>query len=297
MDKNIMGYTPLSMKSFSRTMNDLTFNDYFYRLMLLSKAKFKWKNLPNGIDEKWIEKYLFSHGYCMFYKDPNNGLMVTRCTPKGMNYYDEPIDLVPYGVGLEHTPYKNGVDAILIRNNDECIPTSNTIQMFAYRLAEVTRTIDVNINNMKMPYIIRCNPKTKLTLKQVINSRNDNEPVIFADKNLDTEDMQVLKTDAPIVFPQLQTYKMSVWNECLSFLGINNANTDKRERLVDDEVNANNAQISLSAEVALKSRELACEQINKMFGTNISVELRADIGDMVNEMESHFNIKEGEEIE
>ena len=64
--------------------------------------------------------------------------------------------------------------------------------------------------------------------------------------------------------------------------------------LVDDEVNANNAQISLSAECALKSRELACEQINKMFGLTgdkaVSVELRTDLGGMLNEMESHFDL-------
>lgn len=289
-----MNDTILMMKPLSKSLNDLTFNDYFNRIMLLAKSRFKWNNLPNGIDEKWIEKFLFSFGYCMFYKDKNNGLMVARCTAKGMNYYDEPTELTPYGKGLEHVPYQNGTEAILIRNNDECIPTSDTVQLFAYRLADVTRTIDVNISNMKMPYFVRCSNKTKLSLKQVINARNDNEPVIYGDKNFDTESMEVLKTEAPIVFPQLQTYKMSIWNECMTYLGINNANTDKRERLVDDEVNANNSQISLSADVALKSRQLACEQINKLFNLTgdkaISVELRQDIGVMLNEMESHFNI-------
>lgn len=288
----------LSFKNFTKSLNDLTFNDYFYRLMLISKARFKWNNLPNGIDEKWIEKYLFSYGCCMFYKDDNLGLMVARCTPKGMNYYDEPTELTPYGKDIKHKPYVNGVNAVLIRNNDECLDTSSTIQLFAYRLADVTRTIDVNICNMKMPYFVRCGKKTQLSLKQVINARNDNEPVIYGDKNLDTESMEVMKTDAPIVFPQLQTYKMSLWNEVMTYLGVNNANTDKRERLVDDEVQANNGQISLSAEVALKSRQLACEQINKMFNLTgdkaISVELRVDLGDMMNEMESHFNIKGGE---
>lgn len=283
----------LSFKNFTKSLNDLTFNDYFYRLMLISKARFKWNNLPNGIDEKWIEKFLFSHGCCMFYKDEEFGLMVARCTPKGMNYYDEPTELIPYGKDIKHKPYINGENAILIRNNDECLDTSSTIQLFAYRLADVTRTIDVNICNMKIPYFVRCSKKTQLSLKQVINARNDNEPVIFGDKNLDTEGMEVMKTDAPIVFPQLQTYKMSLWNEVMTYLGVNNANTDKRERLVDDEVQANNAQISLSAEVALKSRQLACEQINKLFGTNISVELRSDIDSIVDEMQAHFNIKEG----
>jgi hypothetical protein len=97
---------------------------------------------------------------------------------------------------------------------------------------------------------------------------------IYGDKDLDTSGIDTLKTDAPVVFDKLQHQKHTLWNECMTFLGINNANMDKRERLVDDEVQANNEQIELSAAVMLKSRELAAERINALFGTNISVELR-----------------------
>ena len=105
---------------------------------------------------------------------------------------------------------------------------------------------------------------------------NGNEPVIYGDKNLDIEAVKALKTDAPVVFPQLQLQKHAIWNECMTFLGINNANQDKRERLVDDEVQANNEQIEYSAQVMLKTREEACEQINRIFKLDkpISVEMR-----------------------
>lgn len=268
-------YKTMSMNSVAKYLNNRTYTDYYYRLMLLARSVFEWENLPKGMDEKWIEKYLYFNGCCMFYEDDDKGLMVARCTEEDLNYYDEPVNLRPYGTKLvTQKPYKNGKNAVLIRNNDECVPTNPTIQLYAYRLAEIQRTIDINVNNMKMPYFIKCSNKQLLSLKTAMNKRDENEPVIYADKSIDGVEMEVLKTDSPIVFDKLQVHKHTLWNECMTFLGVNNANMDKKERLVDDEVQANNEQIMLAAQVMLKSREKACEQINELFGLNISVKLR-----------------------
>lgn len=257
-------------------MNDMTFTDYYYRLMLLSRSVFKWENLPNGMDEKWIEKFLFTEGKCMFFKDPEKGFMVTKCTDSStLNYYEEPTELRPYALNYEGDSLVVGKDCVLIRNNDEMIPTSYSVKLFAYRLAELTRTMDVNINAQKTPVLIIGSEKQKLSLKNIYAQWDGFEPVIYGDKSLDSTDlMKVLKTDAPVVFPQLQAQKQTLWNECLTFLGINNANTEKRERLITNEVEANDNHIDLSADCLLKAREKACEQINELFGLNISVSLR-----------------------
>ena len=268
-------YDVIKMKSIAKDLNDLTYTDYFYRLMLIARSVFKWHNLPNGIDEKWIERYLFTEGQCMFFKDSEKGFMVAKCSPAGnLNVYDEPTLLRGYGTNYIGDVSENNEEAILIRNNDEMIPTSPTIQLYALRLAEITRTIDININAQKTPVMILCSDKQKLSLKHVYKQWNGFEPVIFGDKNLDIDGIRTLQTDAPIVFDKLQIQKHSVWNECMTFLGINNANMDKRERLVDDEVQANNHQIEISAEVMLKARERACEMINEKFGLDVWVEMR-----------------------
>ena len=275
-------YKIMSIKNISTYLNNRTYTDYYYRLMLLARSVFEWKNLPKGMDEKWIEKYLYHNGCCMFYEDEEKGFMISRCTEEDLNYYDEPIRLRPYGT--RHTnnkPYENHKTAVLIRNNDECIPTNPTIQLYAYRLADIQRTIDVNVNNMKMPYFIKCTNKQLNSLRTAIRKRDENEPVIYADKSIEGVEMEVFKTDSPIVFDKLQYHKHTIWNECMTFLGINNANMDKRERLVDDEVQANNEQIMLSALTMLKARQKACEEINSLFGTKISVELR-DLSDYIN---------------
>ena len=265
----------LSLKTASEQLNDATYTDYFYRLMHLARTVFKWENLPNGIDEKWIEKYLFSNGKCMFFNDKYKGFMIAKCNLAGnLNYYDEPTKLQPYGTNYQGKSYVNNKECILIRNNDDMLPTSETINLFAIRLTEISRTIDINIHAQKTPTLILCSEKQRLTLKQVYNQWNGFEPVIFGTKDLELDGITTLKTDAPIVFDKLQMHKHAIWNECMTFLGINNANMDKRERLVDDEVQANNEQIGLAAHIMLKSRQKAAEQINNLFGTSIKVDFR-----------------------
>lgn len=264
-------------KTIEKNLNEMTFNDYYNRLKLLAKSAFKWENLPNCIDEKWIEKYLFEEGRCMFFKDKEKGFMVTKCTDGGMvNYYDEPTILRPVATNYDGSgaTYDNNEECVLIRNNDDCIPTISTIKLYAYRLAEISRTIDINISAMKTPTLITCSEKQRLTLKNVYHQWNENEPVIFGSKDLDLSGVSVLKTDAPVVFDKLQLQKHQIWNECMTFLGINNANMDKRERLVDDEVQANNDQIEMCSQLMLKNRELACKRINELFNTNIKVSFR-----------------------
>lgn len=265
----------ISMKTIATQLNDRTFTDYFYRLMLIARSVFKWNNLPNGIDEKWIERYLFNEGKCLFYNDPMRGFMVAKCTDSGqLNYYDEPTKLTPYGTNYQGTPLRNNEDCVLMRNNDIMLPTVHTIQLYALRLADITRTIDVNVNAQKTPIAVTCTDKQLKSVQKAYNQFTGNEPVIYADKNLDLNNINVLKTTAPVVFPELELQKKNIWNECMTFLGVNNANQDKRERLVADEVSANDDQIAVSAQVMLKARERACEQINELFNLDISVELR-----------------------
>ena len=71
-------YDTLNFKEMNKKLNNLTFTDYFYRLSLIALSIFKWDNLPNGINERWIEKYLFDIGECMFFKDPILGFRVSK---------------------------------------------------------------------------------------------------------------------------------------------------------------------------------------------------------------------------
>lgn len=270
-------YNVMDIHSVSKDLNNLTFTDYFYRLMLLARSVFKWEGLPNNIDEKWIERYLFMYGRCMFFKDSEKGFMVAKCADNGiLNYYDEPTGLTPIATNYTfNSPrLENYTEAVEIRNNDERIATRHTILLYAARLAEVTRTIDVNVAAQKTPVLVVGTDKQMLSLKQMYRQWKENAPVIYGDKSMNETPLTVLNTSAPYVADKLQDYKHDLWNEVMTFLGLNNANTDKRERLVADEVSANDAQIEQSAQVMLKARQQAADSINALFGTNIRVSLR-----------------------
>lgn len=273
-----MSYDVINMKSIAKDLNNLTYTDYFYRLMLIARSVFKWNNLPKGIDEKWIERYLFTEGSCVFFDDKDKGFMVAKCTESGdLNPYDEPTRVTPYGTGYMGAALENNKQCVIISNNDLRLPTSPTIQLYALRLSEIARAIDVNVAVQKTPFVILTSEKKRLSFQRAMQKVGDNEIFVYGTDDLDLNSINVLKTDAPVVFDKLEIQKHTLWNECMTFLGIQNANQDKRERQITDEVKANNEQICISADVMLKSRQRACELINSIFGLNVSVELREDL--------------------
>ena len=272
-------YKLLSYKTVAQMANNMTFSYYYYKLMLIARALFNWEGLPNNMDERWIEKYLFTSGKCIFYKDPKLGYMVAGLAQQGgINCYGDPTDVYPVAENYVYEGEKlvNGVNCYIIRNNDLMIPTFPTVRHYSYKLCNIDRAIDTNIEAVKTPIIVRCSDKQRLSLKNAINQRKDNEPVIWSSDLADINDMvSTLETNAPVVFPQLQTQKHMILNEVFTDFGINNANMDKRERMVANEVEANNEQVKASEDVMLKAREEACKNINRIFpDLNISVKRR-----------------------
>ena len=264
----------------STDLNAITFNNYYFRLKMIAQAVFKWNGLPNSINERYIERYLFDYGECVFFHDFEKGWMIARYNRDGdLNYYDEPTTVTPVFTGSETKPEEplvNGKNCVLIWNNDNAIPTHFPVIQAAADLAEIKRTIDVNIEAVKTPLMVTCTKNQLLTIKNALKQRKDNEPVLIMDKSMEgLENIKVLKTDAPIVFDKLRLEWKNVWNETMTMLGVNNANQDKKERLVADEVSANDEQIARSAWVMLKPRQEAAKRMSELCGREITCEIRS----------------------
>lgn len=254
-------------------LNAYTFNDYYNRMKLLAMSVFKWENLPESCSERFLEMALFDYGKAVFCNDDILGILSLTCTPSAeLNIYNDPVKYTAYSTN--YSKEYNLSDIVLVRNNNLMLPTAWTVELFAYRIAKTERSIDVNVNAQKTPVLINCDERERLTLKNIYQKFDGNTPVIFGKKGIDLTNFEVLKTEAPFVADKLEDYKKTVWNEFLTFIGINNSSIDKKERLIADEVNSNNQAISLSAQTMLLTRQKACEDFNKLFGGNISVKLR-----------------------
>jgi hypothetical protein len=268
-------------------INALTANDYYDRLKLIALSLFEWENLPDSCNPRFLEQTLYLYGRALFIYDDTLGYLNTKVTPSGkLNIYDEPVSYTAYGIDYNKIFDKD--DCVIIRNNYLERPTDHSVILFASRLTEAERTIDVNIKAQKTPVLVRVDEKDRLTIKNLYKQYEGNEPFILGGKSLNPDGLKVLKTDAPYVVDKIQKYKHEIWNEALTFFGINNTNTDKRERLTDDEVNANNEIISLNAQTMLLSRQEAAEAINKKYGLKVSVKMR--------EFKENQDNKQGKEV-
>nr|DAU57660.1 MAG TPA: upper collar protein [Caudoviricetes sp.] len=261
----------------SLAMNDYTYIQYAYRLMELSISMFEWKNLPEGIDERFLEMVLFTDGQAVFFKDDELGdYLALQCLINGkLNVYRIPINRRAFAVN-GYQKQLTDKDSVIIFNNMLHTNSWLDVKMFAKRLYNLDRIIDVNANAQKTPILIKGNEQQRLTLMNLYKEYDGNAPVIFADKSLDMNALQVLSTQAPYVADKIYQLKTQIWNEALTYLGISNVSFQKRERMVSDEVTRSQGGTVASRYSRLNARRQACEQINKMFGLNIDCDFRED---------------------
>lgn len=266
----------------SAELNNKTYIDYYNRLMELALNVFEWENLPPSVDERFLELTLYEMGYCLYFNDEIIGNLALTCTIGGkLDVYRIPVLRRAYAVN-GYNKMCSTKDSVLIFNNYLHTPTQLTIELFARKLYEIERAIDVNVKAQKTPTLILSSEQQRLTMQNLYMQYDGNEPFIFGDKNMDIEGIKSLKTDAPFVADKLENLKHQIWNEALTFCGIENSNQDKKERLVSDEVGSNYGNVEAQRNVMLNARKQAVKKINAMFGTNIDVHFRSNLQTIVN---------------
>lgn len=260
----------------SAAMNNGTYKQYYNRLVELAISMFEWKNLPDSVDARFLELCLFVDGQAIFFYDEELGyLTLQNAMNGGFNVYRIPVNRRAYAVN-GYNRELNENNSVIIFNNYLHTNSQLDAVMFAKRLYNLDRAIDVNANAMKTPIIIKCDETQRLTMLNLYKQYDGNEPYIFGDKAINTNAIQVFKTDAPYVADKLYQLKTQIWNEALTYLGISNINVQKKERLITDEVTRNQGGTIASRYSRLNARRDACKQINAMFGLNIWCDYRED---------------------
>ena len=257
-------------------MNDLVYIDYYTRLKEYAINTFQWINLPDTVDARYLELMLCERGKVCFFQDELVGFMALPVNEYGnLNVYNYPTEHGIYAVN-GYNKNRTIEDSVVIYNNYLRLPTVLTLSLYAERLSKIQRTIDVNIGACKTPYIIVATENQRLALENAFNQIDENKPALFFTNEMNLDNIKALDLKTPYVSDKLTLLKHDVWNEAMTFLGIENSNTDKKERMITDEVNSNDGQIEASRFNMLDARLEACEKINKMFGLNISCKFRND---------------------
>lgn len=267
----------------SAIMNNSTFRQYYNRLVELSISMFEWKNLPDSVDPRFLELTLFTDGQAVFFEDEVLGyLALQNAMGGGFDVYRIPTNRRAYAVnGYQKQLDEN--DSVIIYNNYLHTNSMLDVQMFAKRLYNLDRAIDVNANAQKTPILLLCDDSERLTLENMYMQYDGNKPVIKGVKGLNPNAFTVLKTDAPYVADKLYQLKTQIWNEALTYLGISNMNITKKERLISDEVTRNQGGTIASRYSRLQARREACKKINEMFGLDIWCDYREDFQEIDND--------------
>ena len=282
----------------SAATNTLTHMQYLRRLMELSMSMFVWKNLPNTVDPRYIELRLFETGSVVFFKDDVLGELCLDCIQQGnFDVYGNPITRRAYSCYNNYQKVLSDKDSVIIWNNYLRTNSVTDIQLYAKRLWDLDRSVDVNAKAQKTPILIQCNEKQKLSMKNLYMQYDGNIPAIFADNNIDINGIKVISTQAPYVADKLYQLKNQIWNEALTYLGISNLNINKQERLITDEVSSSQGGTISSRYSRLECRKQAVEKINEMFGLDIEVDYRKDYQDIDLDMPSGDDTTGGDESE
>lgn len=272
--------------------NSVTYTNYFDRLMNMAMNVFKWENLPDTCDARFLELQLFSQGFCLFFKDEIEGYLTLGGECGGeLDVYNIPIHRTAHAPnGYMKSLTKK--DSVIIWNNYLHQPNDLYIRDFAIRLYEIERAIDTNVRGSKTARIVQCSENDRLSYQNIMMEYDGNVPIIFLKDNIAVNNLNVEDISVPYLADKLEVLKHQIWNEALTFLGIENSNEDKKERLVADEVGSNYGAVEVQRNVMLNMRERACDEINKMFGLNISVRYNSDVNTLVNN--PNTNNREGD---
>lgn len=287
-----MGRTRMG-RSITQTVD--TFQLYLDRLTEIALSLFKWENLPETVDARFIEMVLMFQGKAVFFKDEDLGFLCLKCAANGpFNVYDVPINRRAYASNsYQKTVTQN--DSVIIYNNMVRKPSFIDLRSFAIRLSQIERTIDVNLKAQKTPVLISATEQQRATMLALYQQYDGDEPFIFGDKNL-TNNVSVLKTDAPYIIDRLNEHKTIVWNEALTYLGIPNVAVSKKERLITDEVIRGQGGTIASRFSRLNARQQAADEINKMFGLNIKVNLQPELNTSITDQGNAGEVQENVDL-
>lgn len=284
-------------------LNSLSEQDWRSNLFQWALTRFEWVNVPEEIDPRYIELVLITQGWGCFFEPIKGRLAFCQATQQdNLDMYFNPreVILIPgngSGINGDASWNRNCQQEVVVSSDGmleirektavACFdnmarePLLYKVELLAKRLAKMDRVIDVNVNAQMTPWVGVAKETAKLDLERYMNQVIGCESVVLTDEGFSTDvTADVLNTQTPFIAPDIMTMQERKINRYLTMLGIDNAFSLKKEREIAGEMDANNEQIYISRESALRCRQKACKEANELFGTNMQVRFATRLNDM-----------------
>ena len=274
-------FTPKTNKSNAKYLNDIQTMEIFIRLTNAALSRFKWTGLPETCNERALEITLFFYGWALFAFDETLGYIHTPCNLVGpFNIYYESIIREAYSFNYRKRFEIN--NSVVIRANQTMTPDYIVCWTYAPKIADGIRSADVHSQTLKSPFGISCSEQDKRSAIAALNKIKDNEIAVFGNKYGEKNPYNVLNFVSACWLPEMWASVKNYMEQAYTSLGIESMFSTKRERLVTSESEGQVNPTRHIIESELNMRKTACEEINKMFGLSVDVELN-EIGDFMEE--------------
>lgn len=243
----------------------------------MSIIDIEYNEETNTWDKDYIREALLLKGYFTVTRDENGVLLPLKCGATGVNVFNRATTVVVANPVIKSFERKIGEDCELVylqqKQGSRFRSLRPIITLYAQKLANCDAAIDINLFNSRIPYIFQAsNQQVADSFKAMYDEICDGNPAVFVDEdmgsllqNANGSNVIVFKGKENFIADIVQNEKMQILNEYLTVIGINTANTTKREREVVDEVNANNVEIQANIKVWSENVNDCTDKVNKMF--------------------------------
>ena len=267
----------------------------------IAVSVFEWEGMPDQvmrIPRRQPEKQLYETGCFTMFRHEDSGqffMLPVASMNIQKNAYGEPSQWRAMALGELAAPIGalklSPENAVLFRNNDTYTPSKPYVEELIKQLVNVEYTLRLNINAQKMPWSMRSNNYNIISNKNLFRQIYECEPIIYHDDMM-TDELELIKTDAPVIMAELNDAYNVYDQRICEFLGIDCVARDKKERLTAEEADANDEKIDSIKKVKLEQRKEGCDLANDLWGIDRSVKL-ADYTKDPRDSEMKEDIEEG----
>lgn len=261
-----------SPKDVDAQMNESTF---FYKERMLRKIYELFRfTIPDDWDLDYFRQHLFLDGY-VGVTDTAMGILALKCAASGYNVFERPTKLIFANPVLGNFDRNIGTDCEVIRLQYNWLGIAPILDKYAYLLAMCDSAVSVNLMNSKVAFIATAEGKAAAeTIKTAYQQISEGNPFVCMSKDsVDSISWELLNVKNTFIGNDVSLLKQTIWNEFLTEIGIPNMNRDKRERMITDEVNANNTETAFSVSHWEETIRAGMEKCNAMFGLSLAVKV------------------------